>query len=329
MEELDKYIEYIKQIIQQQEAEKNTLLEEEIIMMVYIDLGYRLSFENEFYFLGPKRSKEMYTSHTADYKLNEIFKNKKIMCPSASKILKYILEKIGINIKIVVDTEDRKENHHVYNVISPKDGSEQYRVDLQSDIENIRFHTITKNFGLALDNEERYVIPLQRQKEIHERIGYVSPRNPYTEEYLYLLKYDISHMSDVYEKIEHVLTNIDPEAYIIADYWERRWRHDVILDMLFPNRELEKIIHRSACFKRNSKNEKIYLNCYFTQKNAAKPIITIYLYEQEKNTYVKYNVKEFAEKVVNENIEFTKSETIPGLNGAVNLLKQGRRNLNV
>lgn len=326
MEELDRYVEYIKQIIQQKSQEENEpLKEDEIVMLVYLDLGNKLLFNKDFYFSGNKAQKQIYINNSLDFKIDTIFKSGRVICMSASKIIEYILKILGINIETRIDYEDNNNFHHVFNIIYPRDGSPAYSIDLQDDIENIRYHTLTKSFGLSLDNSVEYIISRQRQKEIHEKLGYISKGNPYTEEYLYLLKYDISLMDDIYQKIDHVLTNIDPQENIMVDYWERRWKHDKMLEELFPNHELEKIIHRAECFKRNENNEKIYSNCYFVQKNEQKPIITIYYYEYDKSTYVKYSVKDFAQKKLEEGIELTRELKIPGLNSMINQLKNNRK----
>lgn len=320
MEELDKYIEKVKQKINNIEQQtKEKLKEEEIVMLVYIDLGNILSFDQDFYFGGTKKSKQIYLESSSDFYLDKIFKRKKIVCQSASKILEYILRNLKINIKTVTDYEDNKKFHHVCNIIYPKDNSEPYSIDLQDDIENIRYHTLTKSFGLSLDNQENYVISRQRQKEIHEKIGYISRKNPYTEEYLYLLKYDMMQMDDIYEKLDHVLTHIEPYDNIEINYWEKRWKHEKILDELFPNRQLEKIIHRVECFKRNENNEKQFINCYYIQK---KENIIVYYYEQQTNEYKKYNVYEFAQKIIEENIELTREQKIPKLNSILNQMKR-------
>ena len=312
MENLDNYIEYIKTLITQD------MKEEEKIMLVYIDLGKQLFYDIDFKFGNRKKREEIFRTSGSDYKLDEIFENKKIVCRTSSKILEYILKNLGINITTEIIIDDNQKYHHTYNIIYPKDKSEPYIIDLQDDLENIQFHTLTKSFGLSLENPKEYVISRQKQKEIHKKIGYISDKNPYTEEYLYLLKQTIDCMNTPFEKIDFVLKNIEPIDNIPTKYWERGWRHKQIIDILFSNTETRNKLHRVECYKLYEGNNKQYINCYYAQ---IKEEIYVYLYDEEKNEYVRYDIEQFAKKMIEENIEITREQKIPKLNNILNKLK--------
>ena len=307
MENLDKYIEYIKTKITQD------MTEEEIIMLVYIDLGKQLYFDIDFKFGNRKKRDEIFRNSGSDYKLDEIFQSKKIVCRTSAKIMQYILKHFGINIETEIVIDDNQKYHHTYNIIYPKDNSEPYIIDLQDDLENVQFNATTKCFGLSLTDNNKLVISKQRQKEIHKKIGYISEEHPYTDEYLYLLKDAIYQMDNIYEKIDFVLTNIEPIDDVKTKYWERGWRHKQILDFLFSKEEIKNKLHRVECYKKEN-NE--FINCYYLQ---IKEEIYVYLYSIKQNEYVRYDINEFAQKMLEESIEITKEQKIPKLN---NILKQ-------
>ena len=307
MENLDKYIEYIKTKITQD------MTEEEIIMLVYINLGKQFFFDIDFKFGNRKQKDEIFRNSGSDYKLDEIFQSRKIVCRTSAKIMEYILKHFGINIETEIVIDDNQKYHHTYNIIYPKDNSEPYIIDLQDDLENVQFNATTKCFGISLTDSNKLVVSRQRQKEIHKKIGYISEEHPYTDEYLYLLKDAINQMDNIYEKIDFVLTNIEPIDDVKAQYWERGWRHKEILDFLFPNGEIKNKLKRVECYKKENKE---FINCYYIQ---IKEEVFIYLYSIEKNEYVRYDIQSFAQKMIEENIEITKDQKIPKLN---NILKQ-------
>jgi hypothetical protein len=314
MEELDKYIEQIKRKIKRLETKnKRPLKEEEIVMLVYTNLGEKIYFDVDFMLGNRKTREEIYKNNILNYKLDEIFQEKKITCRTASKIQEYVLKKLGINIRTEsYDTQETKYAH-TYNIITPKDGSELYKIDLQNDLRNIQFHTMTKKFGKSTV-EKTYVISLQRQKEIHKIIEYITPEKPYTEEYAYLLKQDASQIDDIYERLDFVLENIEPFDNKNIKYWERAWKHKEILEFVFSKELIKKIINGVICYK-TEEEKKQYLNCYFILK---KGIPYVYLYDEKKYKYQKYDINEFAKKISEDNIQISQETKIPRLNNIMN-----------
>ena len=305
--ELDEYV-----IKMQKYLEKNPLTEREIVMYVYLDLGMMFKFDKDFFFGGSKMRRDMYTNAFYIDTLCNCFKTKKIMCKSVSYILRYILSSLGINIKVIEDEMDTRKYKHVLNLIKPMDGSEEYTIDLQEDIINIQYHGFTKDFGLSKDRK-KYVVSKEEQKRMHEKFGYISKTNPYVDEYLLLLKQSLSYFTSFKEKVEFVILNIDPIDYPNVPYFERRWRHKKILEELFvnpslPNDSLFEKVRILELYYLKEDGEKEYLNGFSIEHN-------IYIYSDIDNTYIKYNIDEFAALVIEKNI--FSNQNIPGLKGAL------------
>ena len=294
---LDKYVEKVKEYI-----EKNPgLTENEIIMYVYLDLGERFKFDQDFFFGGNKKKKRMYIEAQDFGELNECMEKNKIICKSSSYILEYILRKLDVNIRTANDIKDLRKYKHVYNIITPKDGSEEYSIDLQEDIINIHYHSFPKNFGLSLKDGKTYIVSRKSQQEMHKKFGYVSRKNPYTDDYIYLFKQDLHLFEDFYSKLDFVLQNIDPIEYPNVDYWERRWKHERFLKELFPTSELSRKLNLVECYKEKDNGTKIFLNCFWV--NCPKGV-RVYLYSMDDNKYNKYSLPEFALKVKNEGLKY-------------------------
>lgn len=317
MSNLENYIQNLKEYFN-----KNPdFTETEKIMYVYIDLGKRFKFDQDFYFAGSKERKRIYEhSNFFDY-LEESFEKNKIICKSSSKICEHILKSLGINCITLTDESDLRKYPHVYNIIIPKDGSESYSIDLQNDIENIEFHAFTRNFGLSIMNGKSFVIPVKEQKRIHEKIGYVSEKNPYMDSYIYLFKQDLGMFETFNEKIDFVLQNIDPEKLDGINYWERRWKHEKFIEALFPAEELQNKLHTVEIYKKIGDKKKFY-NAYFVMEKQ-KPII--YIYSEDDFKYNKISVEEFAKMEQEKGFNCTQEQRIPGINKAKRKLRDSER----
>ena len=291
MYEIDKYINYIKN-----KLDKNN--ETKLIMQIYIDLGLRFKFDEDFFFGGTKKKKELYFApHNISY-LDNFFKSGKVTCVSSSYILDYILKRFGIDSRVVADTTNFRRYKHVYNVIKEKSGK-TYSIDLQDDIMNIRTHSRTWSFGLSLAGDS-YVVDLNHQKEIHKSIGYISNTNNYSDDYMYLLKDYLLYFNGFNSKIDFALENIDFEKYDIS-----RWMHEKIIRELLSYKELS-LVHSLELFKR-SDNKKEYINAFYVKN---KNNIDIYVYDIENYKYNKYSLEDFAIYTNSNNIESRMS--IPG-----------------
>ena len=288
MYEIDKYIDILRSKIDRKNETK-------LIMQVYIDLGLKMSFDEYFFFGGTKGKKKLYFApHSISY-LDNYFKSGKVTCISSAYILNYILNKLGIDNRVVVDNKDFRRYKHTYNVIKEVSGQE-YSVDLQDDIMNIRTHSRTWSFGLSL-NDNSYIVDLNKQKDIHKSIGYISNTNNYNDEYIYVLKSYLLFYDDFYNKINFILENIDIKKYDIS-YFERRWVHEKILRLLLNYKELS-LIHTLELFRR-IENKKEYINAFYVNN---KNNIDIYVYDTNNYKYNKYSLEEYVIFANDNNIE--------------------------
>ena len=309
--ELEKYVVELKTFLEQ-----NDLSETEIIMMVYLDLGLKLKFNKEFFFGGSKVRHDMYNGAFYLDNLNECLRKGEITCKSVSYLLRYVLSNLGINIKVIEDEEDMRKYKHVLNLIIPKDGTEPYTIDLQEDIINIHYHDKTFDFGLSRDGKS-YVVSQEEQKRMHEKFGYISKNNPYVSEYIALLQYHLPLFSTFKEQVEFVLLNINPIDDTTVDYFERRWRHQRILEKLFVSKELSACslwnkIRMIEIYRVNENGEKEFSNAFSIDSS-------VYLYSISEGIYIKYTIDEFASKMLDEGLE--SNQNILGLKGALNRIK--------
>ena len=289
MNELDYYINNLRENLDSNNETK-------LIMQIYIDLGLRFVFDEDFFFGGTKKKKELYFSSPSTYYLDKFFKSGKITCISSSYILNYILNKLNINSRVVTDTKDFRRYKHVYNVIKEKNGK-TYSIDLQDDIMNIRTHSRTWSFGLSLDGNS-YVIDLNTQKNIHKSIGYVNDTNNYSDDYIYVLKNYLSYYNDFNSKINFILENIDIKKNDI-NYFERRWMHEKMLRSLFDEKELISKLHTLELFKKNEIKRE-YINAFYVKN---KNNIDIYIYDTNNYKYNKYLLEDYVRYASGNNIE--------------------------
>lgn len=312
---LDDYVLEIKNNLKQ----IPNLTEEEIIMFVYLDLARRFKFDDDFFFGGSKRKKQIYHNSRYISELNKCFENNKIICRSSSYILEYVLTKLNIKIRTIYENNPLKKYQHVLNVITPSDGSEEYSIDLQNDIANICYHNFTSNFGKSIDNDNTFIISKERQKQIHQKLGYISSNNMYCDDYIELFK--MYTLSDIpfSEKIDLVLKNIDPYPYPNINYWERRWHHEYILDQLFDSSELKNKLNTVEFYTINN-NIKEYNTGFFV---CTKEGTIVYYYSKDNYCYDTYYLSEFARKVLDEDIHY--NQGIMGLSHEISNLKSEKK----
>lgn len=305
MNKVDEYIDNLR----------NNLSDDEttMIMQVYVDLGLRLRYDEDFFFGGTLMKKKLYFANPNLDFINNSFLSGKITCKSSSHILKYVLNKLGVDVEVVIDNHTFKKYRHIYNVIHEKNGR-VYKLDLQDDIANIKYKARTLGFGLSSD-EKSYVVPLSEQKCIHKKIGYID--NCYYDDYIYFIKSNLDMFNDNYSKIDCVLNNID---YIKSDmnYFERRWFHARILNDLF-GLELSRYLHTLELYKKDD-NEKHYINAFYLRNKNS---IDIYMYSVDDYKYVKYSLEEYTNYSLENNIE--SRNNIPGYRTMRNKLLQLER----
>lgn len=319
MSNLKKYINKIKEYIDHHED----ISETEIIRYVYLDLGKKLSFNEEFLPFGNSRKKQnLYNYRSRNITdLEECMESKKAICKSISYILEYILKDIGIDIKTVVDPNDARNCPHTYNLITQKDGKE-YVVDLQEDIYNIQSHSFTKNFGNSKNNDG-YIISRLEQEQMDRKNGYIDKNNYYSDDYLYLLKQNISFIDDFDDKARFILENIDIYDNPNMGYTDRQWHHKAILEEFFNRKEFNYQnnsgkIKMIDCYK-DLNNEKHYINCISLQTKNG---IEIYLYNKKEYKYCQMDFMNFARAVDNGLVLYKCN--IPGLNKVIKKLNENQ-----
>ena len=311
MSNLSKYVDKIREY----KRKHPDLTEPELIMYVYLDLGLRFKFDQDYFFKGTKERKKIYERSRYIDKLNGCFDDNKIICRSAAYIMQYVLTELGVKIRTIVDEEDVRQYKHVYNIITPADGSEEYKIDLQEDMIYMHYHAFTKEFGLSTDGKDRPVISREEQKRMHLKFGYITERSPYVDEYIYLFKEYIGLMDSFYDKIDFVLKNIDPIDYPSTNYWERRWKHDRFLKELFSKDDLRKL-NVVEFFNRKEDGIKEYINGFFVDGPKG---VVVYIYSKDDNAYRSYTIQEVAQMVKYEGLEH--NQKIKGLNRELLRLK--------
>lgn len=299
MSNLSEYIDKVKRYVLQ-----NNLTETESVRYVYLDLGKRFSFNSNFSFGNSKTKKRIYDESRRDDVLEENMKDNIIICRSLSYILEKILKELGVNIETETALRDCKYCAHVYNVITSKEGK-KYIIDLQTDLENIQSHSATKNFGISIEPNRPPIITRFELEQIDKKLGYIKDDFYYSDDYLYLLKSDIGYFSDLREKAEFVLENLEIYHNKEMKYIERRCYHEELLLKLFSKKELNKI-HIIDCYKDTEKGRQ-YENCVAVEVSDG---TDIYMFSIDENRYCKLTMEEFAEKKKNGLVNI---QGIPGL----------------
>ena len=314
-ENLDKYVIELKKYIN----DNPNLNENDIVMYVYVDLGAKFIFDVDFFYGKNKTRKQIYGFGSTIHEINRIMERKIITCNSVSHALKYILNAVNINVEVDI-CDEASEFKHVYNIIYPKDDGLPYKIDLQQDMPNIHYHGKTLEFGLSLGGSNRYVISLEEQRKIHEKIGYISDNNPYTDEYTNLLKKQIEDLDNFYDKIDFVLKNIDPVIQTSDGIHERRKRHEKIINDIFLFQKHYTDIKPIILFHDDENDIRKYYNGFFIF-NGNNSII--YLYSTTDNYYNSYTLDEFAKKAVLENICY--NQNIKAIKKAIEKEKQNKK----
>lgn len=314
MSKLSKYVEKVKEYKKQ----NPNISEEKLIRYVYLDLGQRFSFDLNFAFGNTKTRQKIYARGRAEEQLNEAMESNIMICKSISYILEHILKQVGVNIRTVVAPNDERKCAHMYNIITPKEG-EEYIIDLQEDIENIQSHSFTKNYGLSTEPDEPPVITRFEIEQLDRELGYIDDEHYYSDEYMYLLKSTIGYFTELPEKVEFVLENIDIYENRNIQYAERQWRHTKMLNELFTPEELRKI-RIIDCYQQNGE-ERDYKNCIAVEN---KGVATMYMYSTEENRYCKMSIQEFAKMTQNGLVNL---QGVPGLRQAIRKLKEDKEDL--
>lgn len=328
MENLNNYIKHIKDEV----SNKNVTDELHIIMLVYLDLGKRLSFDLNFKPFGNSRYKQnLYRYHSLRREdIDKCLETNIGICKSMARLLQLVLLDFNINIEVITDDIVVKEyglekvNYpHVYNKITLRDGR-TFVVDLQEDIRNIRRNNFTKSFGTKDIKGYEYVISREEQRLIHKKLGYISESIGYTNEYLYLIHYYVDGIDNIFEKADFILQNIDPYPTNGVGYTDRQWQHKDVLEEFFTGSEFDYFDEYSIIK---------FINAYKVVDNERKYFSFVQIYLEDRSEVYLYNENNFKydkvnlEEVANMHLDgliFHKS-FIHGLDGVISRMREERR----
>lgn len=300
---LEKYVETVKR-------KTEGFSEVEKIRYVYLDLGKRFSFDLDFSFGNAKVKRKIYDKCGIRNELEKSMEEKTAICKSISYIFEYILKELGINVHTVKEEIDYRSYPHMYNEITAQDGK-NYTFDLQEDLRNIKAHLRTTSFGLPLKKEDSPLINREELLKIDEKLGYVTKELSYTNEYLELIKLNMSIFKDFGEKVQFVLENVDFYNNPDMGYAERKWRIEELIgkyykDGLLFTKEENRKIHLIDCCE-DKKDKKEYELCIAVDTKRGPEL---YMFSKDINSFSKITMERFAQRIEN---GLNPLEGVPGL----------------
>ena len=295
MENINRYIEEIKKYIKE-----NPDLEEDILVRyVFLDLSKRLSFDlNYISFGNSKKRQELYRNARYTSEIDKCLETNIVICNTAAKLLELILKELGVNIITKTAKGDIRKCPHVYNLITPSTGKDEYIVDIQEDMYRVKMNGRTPNYGLSEDNE--CVISLFEQEEMDIKIGYIDKNNYYTDDYLYLLKSDINYMDNLYDKLKLILENIEVFENDNINYIDRQWYHVRLLETLFTKETFDYNNNTGSiriidCYK-DIEGNKNCINCITVEDKGQ---THIFIYNKKEYRYKEIELENFINAIKN------------------------------
>lgn len=134
---------------------------------LYIELGKRSFYDVSYGFLNEDEEQELMYDHK-NYKNPNI-----ITCTSLTDQYEKLLKIIGIESKVITD------GGHRYLRFYEEDGITWHTADLTNDLKNVQSGCQTSHF-LQIDSE--------KLRDIDKRIGYISEKKGYTDDYFEQVK---------------------------------------------------------------------------------------------------------------------------------------------
>ena len=319
---LDKYVEQVRNYIKT----IPNITEEEIIRYVYLDLGQRLSFDENYKPFGNKRKRKlMYQESKFHETLEKCMETNTAICRSLAGILEYVLKQFDVIIRTVEDPLDKqkdKDNPHTFNIITTKDGKE-YIVDLQEDLYLMKMHGFTRNYGITYTGN--YVISRYEIEQMDRKLGYITDSNYYTDEYLYNLKFDINAIEDFKEKVQVVLENIEVYKNPNISYMDRQWYHKIVLEEIFDITDFDYEYESGRIHFVNGLKIINGIKRHYTIVTVdSKTDPDIYIYDEFKMKYKKLELIDLA-KMINNGITLPPNTSIRGLGKLVSELKEEKQ----
>lgn len=285
---------YIDKLI----VETNGLSELEKVRYVYLDLGKIMSFDLLFYYGNEKNKRRIYKEcECSEEKLCYALKNRIGICKSISYLLEYILTKLNIKSKAIVDYSDIVYYHHVTNMIYLTDGT-KFEVDLQHDLENIQAHQKTRYFGRNFFTEEKL-------EQLDLKVHYISEDNRYTEEYYYLLEKSLIKVDNLEQKLEFILANIQVYTNMkMVSYLERKYYYIRFLSKFLTSKDKNHITWMDSYYMTDGPKQYLFCIALEGKENF------VYLFSKKLQRFQKYTLEEIT-AMVQEGLVILGS--IPGL----------------
>lgn len=310
---LEEYIEKVKK-------ETQDYTDEEKLRYVYWDLGSRFVFDLNFSFGNSKTKKEIYDHSISKENIEKCLESNIAICKSIANIYSCVMKAIGVNVEVIVDEEDFRKCPHIYNIWKRNDGK-VYTFDLQEDMRNIKAKLRTRYFGKALNQGEEDLMSREELDRVDKKQKHISEEFYYTDEYLELIKMHLPMFEDLGQKIQFLLESLESYTSSKMGYADRKWRMEDLIGCenkagLLLSKEERSKIKMIDCY-REINGQKNYELCITVNTKGCKDI---YLFSEEKNTFQKMTLEEFAEQIENGLVNL---EGIQGLKQILKNRKQG------
>lgn len=253
---------------------------EKIAMYIYLELGKMKSFDEKYLF-GDKKTKEKMRklSKLKRHRIDDIAKNKKVVCITISELYKRLLKEFGIKSKI-----KRNCNKHEYIHIILSNG-EYIVADLQQDLYNIQTKSRTKNFGRELLCQDANLKKISDEElyEMQKEIGYVSSKTDYTDEKIINLKKQLKDC-EPNKILEKILTNEDICQFNSKLEYAEFYNYYRAILKQFPSGEKGVYCNYFNCFrKEENTQEKQYCMCIYS---IYKDNVNVYLSSNKTNQFI-------------------------------------------
>lgn len=231
------------------------------IRYVYLELGKIISRDTDFFFsidnklyeygLSYEEIKNRYESNTGV--------NNKVICHSACQILKYILDTIGINSKIIksknnyVDVEINNKKIRMYHyMLVANDGNNDYFLSLTSDLPYIKEGMKTKHFANHIPYKKELsdgrIEQVYEGKEINDTVLLPEELRKIDEKIGYINTY-YNYNNDNQRKKENYLQYNDASLLMIKD--------EMNYNKLYYNIEAKKTKFYRSLYNFNGANNRI------------------------------------------------------------------------
>ena len=294
-----KYLEYLDGRIEDLKNRKGYVPDIEILRLIYIDLGQKMSFDPHYTFGNSRQKQAIYDRFTCEEQFDEVLEKKEAICKSLAYMLDMILPRYGIKSKVTFEVNGRgekKKRAHVYNTIELSD-KKRFIIDLVEDFEFIQTGSKTKSFAVDIFDEETCLYSEDEIREIDQEIGYI-PEGLYMDDILWMMERAVSNekVSDD-ELFEFIIDNFDKYVdirnmgYVVrTHYYDRMIEHFFSKDRV-DNRGRPSIIkiEKYDCY-REIDGERHYSLCLITCFRGEK----IYLFNNEKNCFERISPEHFS-----------------------------------